>query len=74
MLVASLVGSSIEWFDFFLYAAVATIVFNNQFFVTDDPVVSTMFAYIWTDRPYGTDSADGAPAHPRPWHTRAFSY
>ncbi|AKG73568.1 MFS transporter [Salinicoccus halodurans] len=45
VLVASLIGSSIEWFDFFLYAAVATIIFNTQFFVTDDPVVSTLLAY-----------------------------
>ena len=45
VLVASLIGSSIEWFDFFLYAAVATIIFNSQFFVTEDPVVSTLLAY-----------------------------
>ncbi len=45
VLTASLVGSSIEWFDFFLYASVASIIFNTQFFVTDDPAVSTMIAY-----------------------------
>ncbi|QIH77183.1 MHS family MFS transporter [Macrococcoides canis] len=45
VLTASLVGSSIEWFDFFLYASVASIIFSNQYFVTDDPAVSTMIAY-----------------------------
>src|SRR5699024_2091077 len=32
-------------FDFFLYAAVASIVFNTQFFVTDDEFLSTILAY-----------------------------
>ncbi|CAM4229748.1 MFS transporter [Jeotgalicoccus halotolerans] len=45
VLSASLIGSSIEWFDFFLYAAVASIIFNTQFFVTDDEFLSTILAY-----------------------------
>src|SRR5690625_1023338 len=45
VLVASLIGSSIEWIDFFLYTTVETIIFNSQFCVTDDPVVSTLLAY-----------------------------
>ena len=45
VLTASLVGSSIEWFDFFLYASVASVVFNTQYFVTDNPTLSTMIAY-----------------------------
>ncbi|CAD2074125.1 MFS transporter [Jeotgalicoccus meleagridis] len=45
VLSASLIGSSIEWFDFFLYAAVASIIFNTQFFVTDDQFLSTILAY-----------------------------
>ncbi|MCG7421150.1 hypothetical protein MHJ97_12105 [Macrococcus epidermidis] len=40
VLGASLIGSSIEWFDFFLYASVASLIFSKQFFVTDDPTVS----------------------------------
>lgn len=32
VLVASLVGSSIEWFDYFLYGTVAALVFNQLFF------------------------------------------
>ncbi|NMA81393.1 MAG: MHS family MFS transporter [Jeotgalicoccus halophilus] len=45
VLSASLIGSSIEWFDFFLYAAVASIIFNTQFFVTDDAFLSNILAY-----------------------------
>ena len=45
VLSASLIGSSIEWFDFFLYAAVASIIFNTQLFVTDDEFLSTILAY-----------------------------
>ena len=31
VLLASLTGSSIEWFDFFLYATTAALVFNKLF-------------------------------------------
>ena len=40
--IASLVGSSIEWFDYFLYGTVAGLVFNQVFFVTDDPTVGLL--------------------------------
>jgi metabolite-proton symporter len=45
VLVASLVGSSIEWFDYFLYGTVAALVFNTAFFHSDDPTVGLMLAY-----------------------------
>lgn len=32
VLIASLIGSSIEWFDYFLYGTVAALVFNQIFF------------------------------------------
>ncbi len=32
VLVASLVGTTVEWYDFFLYATAATLVFNHEFF------------------------------------------
>lgn len=35
-LIASLIGSSIEWFDFFLYGTAAALVFNKLFFVNDN--------------------------------------
>lgn len=43
--IASLVGSSIEWFDYFLYGTVAALVFNQLFFVTEDPTVGLLLAY-----------------------------
>ena len=45
VLVASLVGSSVEWFDYFLYGTVAALVFNQLFFVTDDPAFGTLYAF-----------------------------
>ena len=41
---ASLVGSTIEWYDFFLYGVVAGIVFNKLYFPADDPTVSVLLA------------------------------
>lgn len=45
VLIASLVGSSIEWFDYFLYGTVAALVFNELFFHADDPAVGLLLAY-----------------------------
>ena len=45
VVLASVVGATIEWYDFFLYGAVAGIVFNKLFFPTSDPVVSILLAY-----------------------------
>lgn len=45
VLIASLIGSSIEWFDYFLYGTVAALVFNQMFFHSEDPAVGLMLAY-----------------------------
>ncbi|QOK26132.1 MHS family MFS transporter [Cytobacillus oceanisediminis] len=45
VLIASLIGSSIEWFDYFLYGTVAALVFNQMFFHSNDPAVGLMLAY-----------------------------
>lgn len=45
VLIASLVGSSIEWFDYFLYGTMAALVFNQLFFVSDDPTLGLILAY-----------------------------
>lgn len=39
VLVASLTGSAIEWFDYFLYGTAAALVFNKIFFPMVDPVI-----------------------------------
>ncbi len=46
VLMASLMGSSIEWFDYFLYATTAALVFSKVFFPTTDPVVGLMLSYL----------------------------
>jgi metabolite-proton symporter len=45
VVVASLIGATVEWYDFFLYGVVAGIVFNQLYFPTGDPVISTLLAY-----------------------------
>src|SRR5258705_758446 len=42
---ASLVGTPIEWYDFFLYNTAAALVFNKLFFPTFDPFVGTLLAF-----------------------------
>ncbi len=46
VLLASLMGSSIEWFDYFLYATTAALVFGKVFFPTSDPLVGLMLSYL----------------------------
>ena len=43
--VASLVGTTIEWYDFFLYGTAAALVFNRLFFPTFDPLAGTLAAF-----------------------------
>src|SRR5438045_4395530 len=42
---ASLIGTSIEWYDFFLYGTAAALVFNKLFFPNFDPLVGTIAAF-----------------------------
>lgn len=42
---ASLIGATVEWYDFFLYGVVAGIVFNKLYFPASDPTVGTLLAY-----------------------------
>jgi MFS family permease len=42
---ASLVGTTVEWYDFFLYATAASLVFNHAFFPDQSTYVGTMLAF-----------------------------
>ena len=43
--MASLIGTTIEWYDFFLYGTAAALVFNRLFFPTFDPRLGTLAAF-----------------------------
>jgi len=40
--IASTVGTAIEWYDFFLYSTVTGLVFAKLFFPRSDPWVGTL--------------------------------
>ncbi|HCA5035451.1 TPA: MHS family MFS transporter [Acinetobacter baumannii] len=46
VLIASLTGSAIEWFDYFLYGTAAALVFNKVFFPMVDPVLGLILSYL----------------------------
>ena len=43
--IASTIGTSIEWYDFFLYSVVTGLVFAKLFFPNDDPLTGTLNAF-----------------------------
>src|ERR687889_298703 len=45
VIIASLIGTSLEWYDFFLYGTASALVFNKLFFPNFDPVVGTLLAF-----------------------------
>ncbi|MDB5512627.1 MAG: major facilitator superfamily 1 [Enterovirga sp.] len=45
VLATSVIGTAIEWYDFFLYATASALVFNKLFFPTFDPVVGTILSF-----------------------------
>src|SRR6201990_3523917 len=59
VLFASLIGTTIEFFDFYIYATAAVLVFPKMFFPASDPTTATLaslatFAIAFIARPIGS--------------------
>jgi metabolite-proton symporter len=59
VLFASLIGTTIEFFDFYIYATAAVLIFPRLFFPKSDPATATLaslatFAIAFIARPFGS--------------------
>lgn len=55
---ASLIGTTIEWYDYFLYGTSAALVFGKVFFPNSDPLTGTLLSFLtyaigFAARPFG---------------------
>lgn len=58
VLLSSLLGSAVEWYEFFIYGTAASLLFNDLFFPDFEPLVGTLlalstFAIAFVARPIG---------------------
>ncbi|GCE31750.1 MFS transporter [Dictyobacter alpinus] len=58
VIISSTIGTAIEWYDFFLYGTMATLVFPKLFFPTSDHTVGTLLSLLtflvgFLARPFG---------------------
>ncbi|OUM45091.1 MFS transporter [Arthrobacter sedimenti] len=56
--LASFIGTTIEWYDYYIFGAATVLVLNSQFFPTLDPLAGTLasfatFAVAFIARPFG---------------------
>lgn len=43
--LASMIGTSLEWYEFVIYNSMAALIFNKLFFPSFDPIVGTILAF-----------------------------
>ncbi|MED7950998.1 MFS transporter [Kitasatospora sp. NPDC001574] len=46
VVAASLIGTTIEWYDYFLYGTAAALVFGKLFFPNSDPLTGTLLSFL----------------------------
>src|SRR5690606_20807136 len=56
--IATLIGTTVEWYDFFIYGTAAALILNQLFFPSFSPVAGTLLAFAtfatgWLARPIG---------------------
>ena len=44
-IIASTIGTAIEWYDFFLYGTAAGLIFGKLYFPNSDPLTATLAAF-----------------------------
>jgi MFS transporter, MHS family, shikimate and dehydroshikimate transport protein len=57
--IASLVGTALEWYDYFLYGTAAALIFNELFFPEADPLMGTLLAFATFGVGFGTRPIGG---------------
>jgi metabolite-proton symporter len=43
--IASVIGTTVEWYDLFIFATASALVFNKVFFPTVDPLIGTLLSF-----------------------------
>jgi len=43
--IASTIGTAIEWYDFFIYGIVAGLIFGKLYFPNEEPLTATLAAF-----------------------------
>ena len=45
VVISSIIGTAVEWYDFLIYATASALVFNKLFFPLSDPALGTIAAF-----------------------------